>query len=180
MSRFVTDLTGLPPQFEVRSEAEKWKGAQQATQTVMREQGQVMSAALTNNRSLWETNKALRARCDVLLELSQRLERERNDFKRALDAIPTETLDMAALKEENDALRRSNAVLVKELTASMHPELDTEARKAELARVKAQEAEIQALGIVPTPQDIAKADHARDSQGDAFAFDPVQVRPTGA
>lgn len=173
--RFLTDLTGLPPQFEMRSEAEKWKGAQQATQTVMREQGQVMSATLTNNRSLWETNKVLRERNEVLVELAKRLERERNEFKRLLDAVPTETLEMGALLEENAALRKANTALVSELAGSLYPELDTDKRKEALERVRAQEAELQKTGLVPTPEDIARRDHARDQKRGEFAFDPASL-----
>lgn len=173
-------LSGLPPQFETRSESEKWQGAFKQAQGIVREQGEVMSATLTNNRSLWETNKKLRADIKTALAAAAKMESERNALQRWIDAIPKDILPSALLQQENESLKKANATLVQQLTASMYPELDTDKRRAELQRVKAQEAELQASGLVPTAEDIARQDHARDAQGDAFKFDPVQVRPTGA
>lgn len=178
MGRFSVDLAGLPPQFEVRSEAEKWKGAQQATQKVMREQGQVMSAALTNNRSLWETNKVLRREKADLIATCQRLERERNELQRLTDAIPSDLLDRAELQKRNEELEAGNALLRREMAGSLYPELDTDQRKEALERVRAQEAEIQAAGIVPTPQEIARADFDRDQRGVGYSFDPASLPKT--
>lgn len=170
-------LTGMPPQFEVRTEAEKWQGAFKQAQGAIREQGQVMSATLTNNRSLWNTNKLLRERVENLTTLAAQLERERNQFKAALDAVPAEQLEMAALLEANAELKRANAALKAALAGSLYPELDTDKRREELERVRAQEAELQATGLVPTPEDIAKADHARDAQRGGFYFggSPAQL-----
>jgi hypothetical protein len=158
----------LPPQFEVRTEAEKWQGAFKEAQGIVREQGQVMSAALENNKSLWETNKRLRAERLTLLETCARLEHERNEAQRALEAIPADIQERAALQLENEALKQANAHLRREMAATLMPELDTEKRREALQRVKAQEAEIQATGLVPTAEELARADHARDAQAAEF------------
>lgn len=176
--RLFTDLTGLPPQFEVRSESEKWQGAFKAAQGCIREQGQVMSAALTNNRSLWETNKVLRQKVADLTTTCQRLEHERGEFKRALEAIPQDVQERAALQEENNLLRIGIEAIRKELAGSLFPELDTDARREALERVRAQEAELQATGLVPTADDIARRDHARDAQQGPFQLDPAALRAT--
>jgi hypothetical protein len=161
-------LAGLPPQFEIRTEAEKWQGAFKAAQGAIREQGQVMSAALDNNRSLWETNKKLRAERVTLLESCARLERERNEFERMLRAIPEDIQERAMLQMENDALKQANALLRSELVRTVTPELNSDQLRERLAEMKAQAGELQATGLVPTAEELARADHARDAQAAEF------------
>lgn len=170
-------LGGLPPQFEIRTEAEKWQGAQKQTQAAMREQGVMASMALSNNRALWETNKVLRQKLELVTETSRRLEHERNEFKRQLDAIPVDVQERAALQAQNDELRRANMALRDALAGSLIPEIDTDTRRAEMERLAKQRQELDATGLVPTPEEIARADHARDRQQGELLLDPASVRP---
>lgn len=151
-------LTGLPPQFEIRTEAEKWQGAFRAAQGAIREQGEVMSAALDNNRSLWETNKKLRAERVDLLATCARLERERNDYRAKLLAIPSDVQARAAVMAENERLQKGITEMRNLLARSLMPELNTDQLRAELERVKKQEEEIQATGLVPTKEELADKD----------------------
>jgi hypothetical protein len=148
----------MPPQFEVRTEAEKWQGAFKAAQGAIREQGQVMSAALDNNKSLWETNKKLRAERVTLLDTCARLEKERNEYRAKLLAIPSDVQARAAVMAENENLRKAVASMRELLARSLQPELDTDQLRAELERVKKQDAELKATGLVPTQEEIADAD----------------------
>jgi regulator of replication initiation timing len=147
-------IPGLPPQFEMKTEGEKWQGAFKAAQGAIREQGQVMSAALDNNRSLWETNKKLRRERMDILETCARLERERNDLERKLADIPGDVQERAALQNENNALRSANATLRAELGRMLTPELDTDALRARMEDLKKQGAELRATGLVPTQEEI--------------------------
>lgn len=151
-------LTGLPPQFETRTEGEKWKGAFEASRGAIREQGQVMSAALTNNRSLWETNKALRREREELISRCAQLESERNRLSEKLACIPPGLKDRAALQAENDALKHANAFLKNALTASLMPELDSDQRRSEIERLAKQRAELDSTGLEPSAQELADRD----------------------
>ena len=135
------------------SEAENATRAYHAVRKVVKEQGQVMSAALENNASLWETNKRLRADIKTATDTAARLEHERNHFKALLDAIPEEMQSRLLLlgenndvKTENALLREANRQLREELIRSVTPELDTEQRQARLEQMKAQRAELEARG----------------------------------
>lgn len=158
-------LSGLPPQFEVRTEAEKWQGAFKAAQGAIREQGQVMSAALDNNRSLWETNKRLRSERLELIATCARLERERNDAQRALSAIPADVQERAALQLENAMLKQAVAMLREELVRTVTPELNSDQLRERLAELKKQAGELSATGLVPTADEIARADHLGQPEG---------------
>lgn len=156
-------LGGMPHQFEIRTEAEKWQGAFKAAQGAIREQGEVTSAALENNKSLWETNKKLRAERLEILATCARLERERNDYRTKLLAIPSDVQARAAVMAENAQLRKAVQEMRSLLARSLMPELNTDQLRAELERVKAQETEIQATGLVPTAEELEQKD--RDMYG---------------
>lgn len=151
-------IPGLPPQFEMRTDGEKWQGAFKAAQGAIREQGQVMSAALDNNRSLWETNKKLRRERMDILETCARLERERNELQAKMESIPAEVLGRSELQNENDQLRDANATLRAELARMLTPELDSDALRARMEELKKQGAELRATGLVPTQEEIEAHD----------------------
>jgi hypothetical protein len=168
------DLEGLIPQHSVVSEAENATRAFHAVRKVVKEQGQVMSAALENNASLWETNKRLRRDIELTRETAQRLERERNHFKSLLDAIPVEMQERLLLlgenndvKRENEDLRTANRELREMLIRTVTPELDTEQRQHKLEQMKRQQEELLATGLVPTPEELAERDRllALDTAG---------------
>ena len=169
-------LAGLPPQFSIRTDAEKWQGALKETRANMREQGEVMTAALSNNRALWETNKRLRQERVDLIATCARLEHERNEALNTLNAIPADVKDRILLQQENEQLLEANRVLKHELSATMIPEMDTDTRRAERKRLVEQAEELAATGLVPTSQEIAARDHARD-QSRPFSFDPAGIVP---
>ncbi len=161
-------LSGMSPQFDMRSEADKERAAATQMREVVREQGQVMSAALDNNRSLWDTNKRLRSEREQLIATCQRLESQCNRLQAKLDALPADILERAELQQENDQLKASNAALTHELSAQLLPELDTEQRRDALQRVKAQQAELKATGLVPTEDEKALEDARRDGMVSAY------------
>lgn len=173
MIRPTIDLEGLQPQLAVVSEAENATRAFHAVRKVVKEQGQVMSAALENNASLWETNKKLRRDIEVANNAAARLERERNHFKSLLDAIPAEMQERLLLLGENNELKRVNEELARanvelrsELIRSVTPELDSDQRQARLEQMKAQQAELLATGLVPTPEETEARDRALSGQLD--------------
>lgn len=174
MQKPMMDLEGLIPQHSVVSEAENATRAFHAVRKVVKEQGQVMSAALENNASLWETNKRLRRDIELTRETAQRLERERNHFKSLLDAIPAEMQERLLLlgenndvKRENEDLRTANRELREMLIRTVTPELDTEQRQHKLEQMKRQQEELLATGLVPTPEELAERDRllALDTAG---------------
>ncbi len=174
MQKPMMDLEGLVPQHSVVSEAENATRAFHAVRKVVKEQGQVMSAALENNASLWETNKRLRRDIELTRETAQRLERERNHFKSLLDAIPAEMQERLLLlgenndvKRENEDLRTANRELREMLIRTVTPELDTEQRQQKLEQMKRQQEELLATGLVPTPEELAERDRllALDTAG---------------
>jgi hypothetical protein len=167
MNKPMMDLEGLLPQHVIVSEAENATRAFHAVRKVVKEQGQVMSAALENNGSLWETNKKLRRDIADVTATSQRLERERNHFKGLLDAIPAEMQERLLLlgennevKHQNEMLLRANAELRELLIRTVTPELDSDQRQAKLEQMKAQQAELLATGLVPTQEEIDARDRA--------------------
>jgi hypothetical protein len=147
--------------------ANKYARGIKAVQGVVREQGQVMAAALDNNRSLWETQKRLKATIDQLTATCHRLEREKNaalaEVARWQDELQatigrhnqTEHGTVVELQEEVRRLTATNQDLVKALTADLQPELDSDQRKALLAEIKKRHAELLASGLVPTEAEIA-------------------------
>jgi hypothetical protein len=174
MQKPMMDLEGLIPQHSVVSEAENATRAFHAVRKVVKEQGQVMSAALENNASLWETNKRLRRDIELTRETAQRLERERNHFKSLLDAIPVEMQERLLIlgenndvKRENEDLRTANRELREMLIRTVTPELDTEQRQHKLEQMKRQQEELLATGLVPTPEELAERDRllALDTAG---------------
>lgn len=153
----INDLEGLPPQFEVRSEEQALKGAVKQFHGIVREQGQVMSAALSNNESLWNTNKALRTANQVLRDRVAELEAAcvtGNAELMRLEAFMKEhgQLEMVTLLEENATLKAQNTDLRTEMIRQLTPELDTDARKAKLEALAAQRVELEATGFVPLPR----------------------------
>jgi hypothetical protein len=162
-----SDYLGGAPQFEMRSEADQLRGALGAVRAVTAEQGQVMSAALANNESLWNTNKRLRT---LLAQQEQRAvsaEARANALQRKLEAIPDGAV-LAELQAENDGLRKGIELLKNELSRSMHPELDTDQRKAHLQRLANQRAELDASGLVPTSEELGIEDARRDEKYGVF------------
>ena len=148
----INDLEGLPPQFEVRSEEQALKGAVKQFHGIVREQGQVMSAALSNNESLWNTNKALRASNALLRERIAELEGENAQMRHDLATYARpEVRALNELAAEVDGLRAANAALREEMVRQITPELDTDARKEKLAALVAQRVELEATGFVPAP-----------------------------
>jgi hypothetical protein len=164
------DLSGLPPQFEVRSEAEKWQGAFKAAQGAVREQGQVVSLALDNNRSLWETNKKLREERLQFLATCQRLEHERNELLAKLNGIPQDIKERAELQLKNDELVKVNAILREELVRWLQPELNSEQLRERMEALKTQKDELQATGLVPTEEEVARRDFFLDRAKDDDGF----------
>jgi peptidoglycan hydrolase CwlO-like protein len=159
---------GIDP---VSDAASKYARGIKAVQGVVREQGQVMAAALDNNRSLWETQKRLRATIETLQGTCQRLEREKNkalaEVARWQDELQvtigrynqTEHGTVVELQEEVRKLTAANKALASALSADLMPELDSDGRKALLQELKAQHAELMASGIVPTEDEINASDY---------------------
>lgn len=148
----INDLEGLPPQFEVRSEEQALKGAVKQFHGIVREQGQVMSAALSNNESLWNTNKALRKANQELRDRVSALEGQNAQLRHDLAAYARpEVRALNELAAEVDGLRAANAALREEMVRQITPELDTDARKAKLEQLAAQRVELEATGFVPPP-----------------------------
>jgi len=165
MTRPLLDLEGLPPQHEVVSEAENATRAYHAVRKVVKEQGQVMSAALENNETLGNTNKRLREDLALALSTSNRLEKERNHYLGLLEAIPKELAERMlllgeneAVKAENAQLRKANAEMRDFMIRTVTPELDSEQRAEQIERLKKQAAELEATGLVPTPEELKARD----------------------
>jgi chromosome segregation ATPase len=169
-----SDYLGGAPQLVIRSEADQLRGALSAVREVTAEQGQVMAAALDNNRSLWETNKRLRRDLQSFESRAQHAEARANALQRKLEEIP-DGAQLAELAQRNRELEQAVATLKTELARSMYPELDTEQRKAELQRLANQSAELAASGLVPTPEQVAREDHARDPQPGEFQLSKLQL-----
>lgn len=181
-----TGLSGLPPQFEVRSEGEKWKGAFEATREVASEQGQVMVAALDNNRNLWNTNKLLRQQLkemggrvlvaeDDSRTLRKRLEQLTLELEtlRNRQALIGDLVEREQLQEGNVLLLKQNKQLLHALTLMQYPELSQEQRREKLAELKAQAKELAESGLIPTQEQL----DAHDRKLDAKAL--ASARPRG-
>jgi alkanesulfonate monooxygenase SsuD/methylene tetrahydromethanopterin reductase-like flavin-dependent oxidoreductase (luciferase family) len=180
MNRTTVDLDGLPPQHSVVSEAENATRAYHAVRKVVREQGQVMSAALENNENLWNTNKRLRSDIALANSTAAQLERERNHYRGLLEAIPAEMQsrllllgENEAVKAENAELRKANAELREFMIRSVTPELDSDQRLAKIELIKKQAAELESTGLVPTPEELAERD--RKLWGEAEPVEPLDT-----
>jgi hypothetical protein len=158
-----TGLSGLQPQISMRSDGEKWKGAFEATREVTAEQGQVMGAALDNNKNLWETNKVLRR------EMSS-YQRAAEDAQWQVKALRKQLEESSAgeLVAEIERLRAANKALLHQLTLSLYPEMSVDERKDALQRMKDQAAELKASGLVPTPEQIQEHDARLDEKYGVF------------
>jgi proline dehydrogenase len=163
LSEFHASVQGVDP---ATDQALSYGRAIKATQVLVREQGQVMGAALDNNRSLWETQKRLKETIRQLTVRCGALEHEKNAAVKATaerDARLIEFMErysqsehgtVVELQEEVRRLTAHNDAMRKALTADLMPELDTEKRRAILDDLKRQHAEIKASGLVPTEDEI--------------------------
>lgn len=144
----------MRPVIETISPEESAKRGMNAMRKVVTEQGQVMSAALENNHNLYHTNKKLR------IDL-QRAESELRSLRAANASLSAEVErlnelthpndeEFAAMKAYCERTEAANKALREEMVRQLHPELDTEARKAALDAMKTQKREIAATGLVPS------------------------------
>lgn len=155
MSRHIADLAGLEPAIETISPEEAARREAKAMRGIVREQGQVMSAALENNHSLYHTNKKLRRE-------NEQLKTEVTTLATRCAQLNTELVKLSTpinctlheLQERNQFLESANKELRTELIKQLHPELESEQRKQALERVKKQQEELKATGLVPTEEEI--------------------------
>lgn len=155
MSRTIADLAGMQPSIEVISPEEASKRAVKAVQGIVREQGQVMSAALENNHALWHTNKRLRREHESMKQQLAALEVRYAALKSERDQLATPThLSLKQLEVQNQRLVEQNRALMDEMMWQLRPELDEKQRDEALQRVKQQHAELLATGLVPTEEEI--------------------------
>ncbi len=125
-----------------------------ATRALARSQGQVMSAALENNHTLYHTNKALKGELsEVKGEL--RSVRSRNaQLERELAATQAYVgkLEQAGGDRYRALYEHTRQVLVQ----SLHDQLDPDQLKARLDDMKAQAEEIAKDPTMLTPEQIEK------------------------
>jgi hypothetical protein len=149
-----TELTGMQPQIEIQDPTASAQQALKAVRGVVAEQGQVMSMALENNAALWATNKQLRATNMQLAALTASQKRELEFLRTAENqnlAMCIET--NKRLVEECNLLGRQNVELRRMLTLDLSDvETTSEQRKEWLERIKGQQAELEASGLIPSPE----------------------------
>jgi hypothetical protein len=176
-----TELSGLPPQFEVQSSEESLAGVHRFYRLTIREQAQVMSSALQNNYSLWHTNKALRRQNEQLLANIVELRFRVHSLEGEIARLGTpEQLTLHDLRDQVTLLTAHNLLLKNELTASMIPELDSEGRRAKVAQLIAQEEELRATGLVPSDEEINREDNPPQTDLTQSEQSATIVEPTGA
>lgn len=144
----------MQPQIEIQDPTASAQQALKAVRGVVAEQGQVMSMALENNAALWATNKQLRATNMQLAALTASQKRELEFLRTAENQNLAMCIhENKRLVDENNLLGRQNVELRRMLTLDLSDvETTTEQRKEWMARIKAQQAELEASGLIPSPE----------------------------
>jgi hypothetical protein len=139
-------IGGIDP---VLDQAENYGRGVKAVQKVVREQGQVMSATLSNNAMLWEERKQLKA---IVLELRH----ENESLRRGNLNLSQRNAELEKTIAESggDRYRALYEAAKNTLERHLHDLLDSDQLKERLDAMKAQQAELLADGVpLPTLPD---------------------------
>lgn len=156
LARLREQAGGIDPVVQDRLQYEK---GVEAIRKVTRTQGQVMSAALSNNAQLYETNKKLTA-------LVRDMERETRAAVRARELAEQRLEEERAAWREfqeslgnagGDRYRALYESACRTMTAWLHAELDPEQLQKRLDEMKAQAKEIQQMEHRATPEELKAA-----------------------
>jgi hypothetical protein len=149
LSEFRMGVEGIDP---VLDQAANYGKGVRAVQRVMQEQGQVMSAALSNNHALYHTNKKLVGRL-------REIDAENASLIRRVSILSDENLQLShyVAKLEacgGDRYRPLYEQAQRTLNAYLFEALEQEELRAKLAAMKAQAAEIDAMPDKATDEEI--------------------------
>lgn len=155
------EVGGIDP---VLDNAADYASAVREVQKTVRQQGQVMSATLSNNHTLYHTNKKLvpenRALRDQVAQLTRAL--EQRDVRIA-------ELESTLGTGGSDRYKALWTKAMKTLNAYNYDLLDHDQLAARLDEMKKQAAEIEAQPETATPLEIARGDYSDPYHPDAQA-----------
>lgn len=145
---------GIDP---VLDQAADYARGVKAVQAVVRQQGQVMSAALKNNEALYYTNKTLVARC-------RELDAENQAFRTQVANLEQQlaVLSAAVAESGGNAWKALYLQSRRVLSLDQYGALSEAELEQNLAQMKRQQAELEAM-----PERVSKEDYVRATEGEA-------------
>lgn len=166
LSELRQGIGGIDPMLDL---AENYGRGVKAVQSVVREQGQVMSAALANNHQLYHTNKKLTRE----LEYHRGQEQQwRSNFDELAKRFEAQGEYIAKLEAAGgDRYRPLYEHAQRTLAAFMHDAIPPEQLPAKLEEMKRQAAEIEAMPERATEEEI------NESPPDTIELEPLDEDP---